>query len=1043
MYTVQASMLGKNYVPSCIFQTVFMLPLKLSLKGIYSYRSLQVIEFDRLLEAKLFGIFGAVGAGKSTILEAMTFALYENVERLQKNDNRAYNMLNLQSDELLVDFEFMAGIPEQKYRIVVEGKRHPKKFDKVDSFKRRCFVEQNQEWVPMEDFKAKDVLGLSLENFRRTIIIPQGKFEEFLKLGSSDRSEMMKELFNLNRFDLTDEVKQLKWQNEKNMSALVGNLNPYEQVDEAALALLEGQLQAASSQLAQQKDSQQGLEKQVSQLTEAAKLYQAINALEQESNTLGQEAAEVQDREAKLQRFEAYKARFDADFKLREVALNDKQQNTQQLEQVSTKIQAAQSGLQNLQAPFELAQKAYENLDTKKQVLKDWQTVFEMKKAAYELEQAKLKLEQVQQEYQAQQSKLTEAEQSVQALKQQVQNIQDNAPDSQLLLQIQAWKNTDSTLQSQIKQLEEGIATERKQLEQSTQSLQNLLTTQLELSVSEDYHSWLKSVNQLAAESQAAQKTLSDKLQHWNMHQALANLSNSLQAGDNCPVCGSTEHPQKMQAPGEVSDLQQALQATEAKLKQITALQVKIEAFMPQADSWQLSIQAKQENLQQQTQMQAQHRAAFNFKGFDAQDPQLLERIGETLNQHQNQLKTAQQQLVQAEDNEKTARQGQDKAQQELAQTQQAIAGLEASYSTKADGIVQLQSADYANVLGNEIQKQRIPNLEAEISQIQQNWTDLQQRQAQLKQQLDTAQGQQESLQQQAQSIELKLTELEAKISQALAQEGIGEAEVIACLAWAIDPVSERQYIQRWQQDWTRVQTQLSSLKAQQKDMPYEAGALETVQAHLQTVSAEVSRLSERVVLLQADLSRYQADLQKKLALQAQLAELDIRHKNLGTLESMFRANGFVKFISTVYLENLCHNANERFMKLSRGTLSLSLNENNDFEVVDAFNEGRRRSVKTLSGGQTFQAALCLALALAESIRQQAGAQQSFFFLDEGLGSLDEDALQIVFDTLKALRNEHRAVGLISHVGALHKEIDVYLKVTNSEEKGSEIVINY
>ena len=61
------------------------------------------------------------------------------------------------------------------------------------------------------------------------------------------------------------------------------------------------------------------------------------------------------------------------------------------------------------------------------------------------------------------------------------------------------------------------------------------------------------------------------------MHQALANLSNSLQAGDNCPVCGSTEHPQKMQAPGEESDLQQALQATEAKLKQITALQVKIE----------------------------------------------------------------------------------------------------------------------------------------------------------------------------------------------------------------------------------------------------------------------------------------------------------------------------------------------------------------------------------------------------------------------------------------------------------------------------------
>ena len=83
-----------------------MLPVKLTLEGIYSYRERQTIDFTRLTEARLFGIFGPVGSGKSTILEAMIYAIYGTIDRL--NNDVKYNVMNLQSDRLFVDFEFRA-----------------------------------------------------------------------------------------------------------------------------------------------------------------------------------------------------------------------------------------------------------------------------------------------------------------------------------------------------------------------------------------------------------------------------------------------------------------------------------------------------------------------------------------------------------------------------------------------------------------------------------------------------------------------------------------------------------------------------------------------------------------------------------------------------------------------------------------------------------------------------------------------------------------------------------------------------------------------
>ena len=170
-----------------------MLPVKLTLEGIYSYRERQTIDFTRLTEARLFGIFGPVGSGKSTILEAMIYAIYGTIDRL--NNDVKYNVMNLQSDRLFVDFEFRAGEDGRLYRATVECRRSKKRFADVSSPKYLYHVWEGDEWLPCTREEVVGAIGLTAQNFKRVVIIPQGKFQEFLMLRDKERTDMMMELF--------------------------------------------------------------------------------------------------------------------------------------------------------------------------------------------------------------------------------------------------------------------------------------------------------------------------------------------------------------------------------------------------------------------------------------------------------------------------------------------------------------------------------------------------------------------------------------------------------------------------------------------------------------------------------------------------------------------------------------------------------------------------------------------------------------------------------------------------------------------------------
>ena len=211
------------------------------------------------------------------------------------------------------------------------------------------------------------------------------------------------------------------------------------------------------------------------------------------------------------------------------------------------------------------------------------------------------------------------------------------------------------------------------------------------------------------------------------------------------------------------------------------------------------------------------------------------------------------------------------------------------------------------------------------------------------------------------------------------------------------------------------------------------------LQETLAQTKAQISDLMIHAGGLKKEAGRLEKDLAEKEKLIRNLEKFRLRAEDIRTLKSMFSRSGFVNYVSTIFLYNLCEAANDRFMKLTRGALRLEATDNNSFQVRDYLNDGQTRSVKTLSGGQTFQAALSLALSLADHVQQQAKSKQNFFFLDEGFGSQDKRSLQVIFETLKSLRKENRIVGVISHVEELQQEIGAYLQIENHPETGSKI----
>lgn len=972
-----------------------MIPVRLTIQGLYSYQEAQTIDFTQLTQAGLFGLFGAVGSGKSSILEAITFAIYGKTERLnQSGDNRYYNMMNLKSNELLIDFEFRSG--SELYRSIVKGKRNSKQFDNVPSLKRSAYRLQEGAWLPVELGELERSIGLNYDHFKRTVIIPQGRFQEFLQLGGADRTQMMKELFHLDRFEFSMQTAALESTNMQERKLLEDRLQQLGRVTEEDLAALQEQLEQMEREDARTKQLLDAALQKRDQLKQIQALELKWMEAKERMEGLKAEQSEICVLEAEQVKLEYIQQHFlqvieqERSLERREKELLDGLQQDQAALQ-STELRLKEVGVQ-----FEQVTKLYEQRHSRTMevaAMEKWAKVLQFRAAVKGFEQDYAQLQPQVDRHLAQ---VNAAKQAAEQLEANLSALKATMPDGLRLSQAKSWLQQSESLELQLRQIlerlealptDEALRAQRTRLEQ-----------------------------QLHQEEQ--------QYQHLLVQQRLQEVAETLRSGTACPLCGSETHPKPLSNEPMHAVLLQSQRAIQERRTQIESLQTQ------QVTREQLEIQTSELLKSKQA-----HRLRNQWPEWKALIE--VEQAFAQWERMQSQEKAMEQQRRQQRQLEAASRTDWENAQTAV---ERLLVRIREGKNTIA-----VWSEDVPEEMQQRLQVVEVTQLRAQIESIKQERVEVEQRYTQgakqheqLQKDVSRLNGLVEHGQAQLVHVRLQRKERHEQLDVLLLEAPFDRMDQVYERLPLLKGLPEmRTRVQTFHAHWNRVETELKNDTQRLGDQRFDADAFQQVQQELEALQLQHAEGLRQLGALKSRLEETTKKHQQQTEWNRQLELLEHRAENLRIMRQLFRASGFVNYISSIFLHELCHAANERFHRLSRQQLTLEIDKDNAFLVRDFLNGGKRRHVKTLSGGQTFQAALCLALALSERIQQNQPAGQHFFFLDEGFGSLDKSALNTVFETLKTLRSEQRIVGVISHVEEMQQEMETHLAIVLDAERGS------
>ena len=1020
-----------------------MIPVQLTIQGLYSYQQKQTIDFTKLTNANLFGIFGSVGSGKSSILEAITFALYGKTDRLNlSGDNRNYNMMNLKSDELLIDFVFETGKSQVAYRAVVHGKRNSKRFEDVKKLDRTAYQRIDNQWVPIEPSALEAAIGLSYANFKRTIIIPQGQFQEFLQLGNKDRTQMMKELFNLEKFEFYYKVVALENKNNAQKQTIEGQLQQLGTVDPEQVAVYDKQLKILSDELKKQDEKLSGLQKKEEALRKLQLLTQKKAEAEKQWKALQKQEPEFALLEKKVKRYELCVS----GFKYFMEALREHEKTREDLKKQITgsteKLAQEKKAIAEAETAMEQLKPAYDKRDELKTKADELTRLLRIKALESSIETETLRVKKGTEicETTLQQVKTLRTEKE--RLGETIKTKRKAIPDFSLLSTIRTWYIDKRNLETQLKDI---LQEENKRLKEDNE----IREKRAELLADPLFHklpegaSYAECIQHVKSETDAVkrqQKQLMDQKTHLNVKQQLEVYSRQLEDGQPCPLCGALHHPDTFKA----EDLQVALTKINKQNEQYEQQLEKMANFVNRLSLLDNQHQTLRRNLKetaaqkhrQQEKIKA-HSQQFAWPQYDEESKLLqAENAAKALQSDLKKLDKKLEELaleLTKKENEK------DRFQAEVEKIKRTLTANETELKTLIAQLQFIRPEHYSETPKEKIENEKAALLQ-ELKRVENEFNVKSTFLQAANQRKDVLSGSLQSLDKQLAQEEITLTKLREELAAKLANSPFeSTAEISRILAEPLNLEAEKQRLSDFKQQLQNSQSLLVQLQQEMGEAVYSPDEHRQLTAAIQALKVEISQKNQEQGKVAELLKKLLADLKNQKDLRAALEKLELRAANIKTMKSLFKASGFVNYISSVYLQNLCNAANHRFFQLTRQKLSLEITPDNNFQVRDFMNGGKVRNVKTLSGGQTFQAALSLALALADNVQKITASNQNFFFLDEGFGALDKEALNIVFDTLKTLRKENRIVGVISHVEEMQQEIDVHLRIDNSDEQGSII----
>ena len=927
-----------------------MKPLKLTMSAFGSYAGKNVIDFTGQQQG-IFLITGDTGAGKTTIFDAITYALYNQTSGGERNGNMMRSQYAQPETETYVELEFL--YRGQTYRV----RRNPDykitktlKNGKIREQKVPHSVELTlpdgtvfPEKKNATDAKIIEILGLTADQFSQIVMIAQGDFLKLLYTKSDERKMIFSKLFrtdiywkiqeNLRRKSM--EMDERIQENDRAFEQEKSRIIPLPESEELPLdelvERLRERLKDALKEQNLRRANVEELNKKITKYEEINKLFVSLEKIRQTGREL--EARQAESKERRQQIENARKA---------DKVLVAEQQNLRQQQAVEQSAQAIAKMGETLADDQEM----FETLKTQLQ-----EAEAKQKREAADIQKKMLALEQSFPSYEALQNARSEEQQAK-----------------------KVWEDLGKTSEESFHKKEAGIAALKEQQKQQEQVVEQTK----------------KNWEQTSLSASEAAKDYEHMYEAFLKEQA-GILAENLSAGCPCPVCGSTVHPD----PAKLSD------------HAVTELEVE---------------QAKK------TRAAAEEKRDMAYAAFEAE-------------------KTEKQKLAQAvEKEEADFVLAQTIAKQQRKEAEQNYVSLQKIAEQIREKLVYPSLAEA---------KKQYAAMQKALEAAEQEIERKRQKVSELAEVMNTLKGQKLAEEENQKTAKKLAVKTEKEYAKLLEKSGFVSEETYHL---AILPERSRSKLEREEKEYEsqclRQQSEQKLLEKQVSGKTYtDTSELnEQLKAEKQALKETEKTYMELHTAYENDRSVLQncavyLEKGKKLESEDQVIKSLSKTAN-GRLSGSAKID-FETYIQRQYFKQIIHEANKRLLTMSNHQFILKLkeeantgrktNEGLDLSVYSLVTDSER-DVKTLSGGESFLAALAMALGLSDIVERSAGAiHPDMMFIDEGFGSLDAQSRQQAIEVLGELAGDSRMVGIISHVTELKEQIDRKL-VVNRTDNGSRAV---
>ncbi|MDD6213472.1 MAG: SbcC/MukB-like Walker B domain-containing protein [Clostridiales bacterium] len=1042
-----------------------MRPLLMKIKGINSFSEEQSVDFRALTQQGFFGIFGPTGSGKSTILDGITLALYGVIAR------KSANFIHTGERRGYVCFEFAI---RRKNEHCYRAEREFRLDEKTGSARAgRCLLTDitGEEPVILADSVremnrcCREIIGLSSEDFLRTVVLPQGKFSEFLELKGNERNNMLERLFRLERYgeELSARLKQRSAAVKEALARLSGEAQAYGELDETILADKKKEWEDLCRRMTKTEEAGR-------QARELAEQAREVNGLQEdwkraclEKDSLEADKDRMEERQERLLRAEkalpvlAAWEEFCRCRDRREKTAATAAECQGKREAAGEKLQKAK---QKLEEVLTKKDEKLELLDEKRNRLKDTirietdreEAAAAVRKWNGEKVQAESRLSLCQRQEEESRDGSRECRERMEAAEQIWKNVPDRSQDKLLAEEAFRWEQETESWQKEKSRWEAQLRTDKKEEQQSQEKI---ICLQGELE--EAVRHW----------EQAKTKREDEFFYRWRHH---------LEEGKPCPLCGALHHPaagehfSEKNVPGDrfgesIPEKQQEESCWEENLQDKNRNDnLSGESF------WEEKQRTLREELLRQTWRREKLEEQIREQEEEIRKKEEeYRRIKDSCDRRKAELDCGD--LARYLEHLRRQEEEKKKAMDQWAHWSQELSGRQ-----KEEEIFRRESQEAEQQLEKcRLQLQIFTSREEECQKTIRNlwenpaiqdfpalkeWESMLRQTEQEKEELlcrvqEAEQEYQHGLDEwnqwtlrsntwMAREEEQKQAETAAEkhLEKLLELQGFEHREEAEqSLMTEKEIQKEKAEMEEFSRNWEKNQGKLADLQEKLRGRRVTKEELAEAEAEERRLQDQYKAEEKQEIRIRKEWEDMEERWTKLQKIKKREKELQSLEDQLEELRKLFAGKKFVQYAAMEKLRYVALEASGILYTVSAGQYGLETGEEGTFFIRDYRNGGCLRDPSTLSGGETFLVSLALALSLSSQIQLTNQAPLELFFLDEGFGTLDEEKLHEVLDALERLPGSRRTIGLISHVSEIQNRVPVRLMISPAQigGKGSQI----